>query len=151
MEYSKPANASFLNTCFIPFLYCKAIINYLSEDFLLIISSFLLFVLKYLKIIGTLIVVFEKIQVVYSFKYLIFEIHIFHCIIPKFEFAALFQTLSQHVCLKNTEATASNSELLRYFKIQILIKRHLYKLSSLRFSKVFTIDLFQQMKLEFHV
>ena len=36
---------------------------------------------------------------VYYFKYPIFEIHIFHCIAPKFEISALFQILSQHVCL----------------------------------------------------
>ena len=36
---------------------------------------------------------------VYFFKYPTFEIHIFHCIAPKFEFAAVLQTLSQHVYL----------------------------------------------------
>ena len=36
---------------------------------------------------------------VYYFKYPTFEIHIFHCVAPKFEIAALFQILSQHCCL----------------------------------------------------
>ena len=40
-------------------------------------------------------------QQVYFFRYSIFETHVFHCIAPRFEFTALFRSLSYYVCLQH--------------------------------------------------